>query len=85
MVVRRRRPRASEVVGSPEWTLLLLDTNVILDVVLARDPWTDDAAALLDAAARGAILGLVAGHTVTTVHDLCGAGAGSTHSDNGRE
>lgn len=67
-MVTRRRPRVSERRESTERTLLLLDTNVILDVVLARDPWDHDAAELLDAIARGGILGLVAGHTVTTVH-----------------
>lgn len=70
MAERRRRARVAEGEGLLEGTLLLFDTNVILDVVLARDPWSDDAAALLDASARGDIVGLVAGHTLTTVHYL---------------
>lgn len=49
---------------------LLLDVNVILDVVLARDPWAEDAARLLAAIHRGEHDGWVAGHTVTTAHYL---------------
>lgn len=47
---------------------LLIDTNVILDVVLAREPWVRDAVALLDAVARGQAAGYVASHAITTVH-----------------
>ena len=47
---------------------LLLDTNVILDVILARAPWDADAVLLLDAISRGQATGFVAGHAVTTVH-----------------
>lgn len=67
-MVARRRPRVVREQGPAERTVLLLDTNVILDVVLARDPWDHQAAQLLDAVARGAMVGLVAAHTVTTVH-----------------
>jgi len=48
--------------------ILLLDTNVILDVVLARQPWEADATRLLDRAARGDARGFVAGHAVTTIY-----------------
>jgi predicted nucleic acid-binding protein len=47
---------------------LLLDINLILDVVLKRQPWAVDAARLLSAADGGGVVGYVAGHTVTTVH-----------------
>lgn len=47
---------------------LLIDTNVLLDVVLERKPWVDDATALLDAIAKGRAEGYVAGHAVTTVY-----------------
>jgi predicted nucleic acid-binding protein len=47
---------------------LLLDTNVILDVILARAPWDGDAVQLLDAVARGRATGFVAAHAVTTIH-----------------
>ena len=49
---------------------VLVDTNVVLDVVLRREPWAADAARLLDAVARGQLRGFVASHAVTTVHYL---------------
>ena len=68
-VKETRRPGAG---GSGELTnpvpVLVLDTNVILDVILARSPWDADAALLLDAIARDQVSGFVAGHAVTTVH-----------------
>lgn len=53
---------------SPSPIALLVDTNVILDVILAREPWAAEAARLLDAIARGRASGYVAGHAMTTVH-----------------
>ncbi|HWH50590.1 MAG TPA: PIN domain-containing protein [Gemmatimonadaceae bacterium] len=47
---------------------LLLDTNVLLDVILRRTPWADDAARVLDMVARRVARGFVASHAVTTVH-----------------
>ena len=47
---------------------LLLDTNVVLNVILARAPWDGDAVLLLDAIARGKATAFIAGHAVTTVH-----------------
>ncbi|MGH8531392.1 MAG: type II toxin-antitoxin system VapC family toxin [Gammaproteobacteria bacterium] len=47
---------------------LLIDTNVVLDVMLERKPWVEDATALLDANAKGRAEGHIAGHTVTTVY-----------------
>ena len=47
---------------------LLLDTNVLLDVVLDRHPWVEDATALLDAIAKGRLVGYVASHTIPTVY-----------------
>ena len=49
---------------------LLLDINVILDVVVAREPWAADAARLLALVERGDHEGWIAAHTVTTVHYL---------------
>jgi predicted nucleic acid-binding protein len=49
-------------------TSVLVDTNVLLDLVLARAPHARDAALLLDAIARGRADGYVAGHAVTTVY-----------------
>lgn len=47
---------------------VLIDTNVLLDVVLERKPWVDDATALLDAVAKGRATGYVASHTIPTVY-----------------
>ena len=47
---------------------LLLDINVLLDVLLQRDPWAEPAANLLTQIERGEAEGFVAGHTLTTVH-----------------
>lgn len=46
---------------------LLVDTNVVLDVILAREPWAADAVRLLDTIERGGARGFIAAHAVTTV------------------
>ena len=55
---------------------LIIDTNVVLDVILARAPWAAEAAALMAAAEAGSVEGLVAGHTITTVHYIVTRAAG---------
>jgi len=47
---------------------LLLDINVLLDVVLERDPWARPAAQLLAALETNQAQGFVAGHTLPTVY-----------------
>lgn len=47
---------------------LLLDINVILDVVLGREPWVQQAARLLSVVEEGRAQGYVAAHTITTIH-----------------
>jgi len=47
---------------------LLLDINILLDVLLQREPWADSAARLLSKIERGKANGFVAGHTLTTIH-----------------
>ena len=47
---------------------LLLDINVLLDVILQRNPWAESAAHLLTRIEEGDASGFVAGHTLTTVH-----------------
>lgn len=47
---------------------LIVDTNVVLDVVLGRDPWAVEAARLLSAIEEGKAEGHLAGHSVTTVY-----------------
>lgn len=51
---------------------VLFDTNVILDVLLARAPFVDAASLLWALAESRAIQGLVSAHAVTTVHFLAG-------------
>lgn len=47
---------------------LLLDINVLLDVLLLRDPWAEAAAELLSEIEHEKAEGVVAGHTLTTIH-----------------
>ncbi len=55
----------------PETTLhVAFDTNVVLDVLLERQPWVRDAAALLDSVARGHIRGGIPAHAATTLFYL---------------
>jgi predicted nucleic acid-binding protein len=51
---------------------LLIDTNVVLDLLLKREPWAGEAARLFAAVESGRAVGYVAAHTVTTVHYLLG-------------
>ena len=47
---------------------LLLDINVLVDVVLERDPWARPAAELLTALETNQAQGFVAAHTLPTVY-----------------
>jgi predicted nucleic acid-binding protein len=47
---------------------VLVDTNIVLDVILKREPHAHDAVLLLDAIARHRLDGHIAGHAITTVH-----------------
>jgi predicted nucleic acid-binding protein len=49
---------------------LFIDTNVILDVLADREPFAEDAAALLSVIERGEVEGFIAAHTATTVFYL---------------
>lgn len=51
-------------------TRVLLDTNVILDVFMNREPWVESSAPVLRLAEGGSVEGLVAAHSVTTLHYL---------------
>jgi predicted nucleic acid-binding protein len=69
-----RRPTASKPPTSApphaSAPTLLIDTNVVLDLLLAREPWAHDAARLFDACAQGAAHAFLAAHAVTTIHYL---------------
>jgi predicted nucleic acid-binding protein len=49
---------------------ILFDTNVVLDVLLRREPFFRPAAALFTHVERGRIQGVLGATTVTTLHDL---------------
>jgi predicted nucleic acid-binding protein len=49
---------------------VLVDVNVVLDALQSRDPFSDDAVRVLAHAESGAVDGLVAAHTVTTLYCL---------------
>lgn len=56
---------------------VLLDTNVILDVLLARDPHADSSAAVLSVVEAGVVTGLIGATTVTTIHYLLAKARGA--------
>ncbi|MBC2717660.1 MAG: PIN domain-containing protein [Desulfobacteraceae bacterium] len=49
---------------------ILFDTNVILDVLLDRKPFSEPASQLLTLVERGEISGIICATTVTTIHYL---------------
>ena len=49
---------------------VLYDINVLLDVLLKREPFLADSASALDAVGQGQVEGYVAGHAVTTLFYL---------------
>jgi len=60
--------RSGEAIAPSSRLTLLLDTNVVLDVILARSPWDAEAVLLLDTIARGRASGWIASHALTTVY-----------------
>lgn len=56
---------------------VLFDTNVILDVLLARSPHAEPAIALLDRVAAKEVHGLLGATTVTTIHYLTSKALGT--------
>jgi predicted nucleic acid-binding protein len=48
--------------------VILLDTNVVLDVVQKREPHYDASAAILDRLIRCEERGALAAHAITTIH-----------------
>lgn len=49
---------------------LLLDTNVVLDVLAAREPFLKASAQTLALVEQGKVKGFIAAHSVTTIHYL---------------
>jgi len=59
---------------------VLYDINVLLDVLLKREPFLADSAAALDAVGQGRVEGYVAGHAVTTLFYVLQQELGMTKS-----
>lgn len=59
---------------------VLFDTNVVLDLILDRAPFANDAAKLFADVEHGKILGLLGATTVTTIHYLVTKSLGPTKS-----
>jgi predicted nucleic acid-binding protein len=55
---------------------ILFDTNVILDVLLDREPFSDDAAFLLSLVEQSEIIGFICATTVTTIYYLAAKALG---------
>lgn len=55
---------------------VLFDTNVVLDVLLDRAPFSAKAAGLFGRVERGELSGFLCASTVTTIHYLVGTAAG---------
>ncbi len=60
---------------------ILFDTNVVLDVLLDRQPHAEASAAAWAAVERGGSEGLLAAHAVTTIHYLVRREAGNTKAN----
>lgn len=56
---------------------VLLDTNVILDVILARVPHAVASKSVVDAVESGVITGLLSATTITTIHYFASKALGS--------
>ncbi len=60
---------------------IMLDTNVILDVLLDREPFADDAAYILSLVERSDITGFVCATTITTIYYLLSKALGAGGAD----
>jgi len=59
---------------------MLFDTNVVLDVLLDREPFATIGAHLFSHVERGALPGYICATTVTTVHYLAHKALGAEHA-----
>lgn len=55
----------------------LFDTNIILDVLLDREPFSNDASYLLSKVEQSEIIGFICATTVTTIHYIVTKSLGS--------
>ncbi|MDD2851990.1 MAG: PIN domain-containing protein [Desulfuromonadaceae bacterium] len=56
---------------------ILFDTNIVLDVLLDRMPFSDDAVQLFAGVEDGSIIGYLCGTTITTVYYLAAKAVGT--------
>lgn len=61
---------------------VLLDTNIVLDVLLEREPFVHDSRRLWEAADEGAFDACVASFTLPTIHYICQRHAGLDAANN---
>ena len=59
---------------------VLFDTNVVLDHLLAREPFVDPAERLLSLVVAGEIEGVLCSTTVTTIHYLAAKAVGPSRA-----
>jgi len=59
---------------------ILFDTNVVLDVLLDREPFADVATKLFEKVENGALAGYICATTVTTIHYLVSKALGGERS-----
>jgi predicted nucleic acid-binding protein len=60
---------------------ILFDTNIILDVLLNRDPFVADSQQLWQAADAGILEACIASFTIPTIHYICRKHAGKPAAD----
>ncbi len=61
---------------------ILFDTNVILDVLLDREPFSNDASFLLSKVEQSEIIGFLCATTITTIHYLAAKALGGKTASN---
>ena len=59
---------------------ILFDTNIVLDVLMDRLPYSDAASELFSKAEDGAIIGYLCGTTITTVYYLASKAVGAARA-----
>ena len=59
---------------------ILLDTNIVLDVLMDRMPFSDSAAELFSKVEDGTIIGYLCGTTITTVYYLAAKTVGTARA-----
>ncbi len=60
---------------------ILLDTNIVLDILLAREPFLEDAKEIFLLVENGEIAGFVCATTMTTIHYLIGKQTDKSNAD----